>query len=99
MRIMLKSKIHRARITTLNIDYEGSITIDRTLMEEADILPFEQVQVVNINNGARFATYTICGEHGSGEIGLNGAAPDWRPRETPLLSFPTATWRMKRRVI
>ena len=74
MRIMLKSKIHRARITTLNIDYEGSITIDRTLMEEADILPFEQVQIVNINNGARFTTYTICGEPGSGEIGLNGAA-------------------------
>ena len=74
MRVMLKSKIHRARITTLNIDYEGSITIDRALMEEADILPFEQVQVVNINNGARFTTYTICGEPGSGEIGLNGAA-------------------------
>ena len=74
MRIMLKSKIHRARITTLNIDYEGSITIDRTLMEAADILPFEQVQVVNLNNGARFTTYTICGEPGSGEIGLNGAA-------------------------
>ncbi len=74
MRIMLKSKIHRARITRLNIDYEGSITIDKKLMEEADILPYEQVQVLNINNGARFATYAISGESGSGEIGLNGAA-------------------------
>lgn len=74
MRIMLKSKIHRARVTRLNVDYEGSITIDRQLMEAADILPYEQVQVLNINNGARFATYAIEGEAGSGEIGLNGAA-------------------------
>ena len=72
MRIMLKSKIHRARVTENNIDYEGSITIDRRLMEEADILPYEQVQVLNINNGARFTTYAIEGE--SGEICLNGAA-------------------------
>ena len=71
MRIMLKSKIHRARVTMVNIDYEGSITIDKKLMEEADILPFEQVQVLNLNNGARFATYAIEGE--SGEICLNGA--------------------------
>jgi aspartate 1-decarboxylase len=73
MRIMLKSKIHRARVTQLNIDYEGSITIDRKLMEEADILPYEQVQVLNVNNGARFTTYAIKGE-ASGEICLNGAA-------------------------
>ena len=72
MRIMLKSKIHRARVTDANIDYEGSITIDRRLMEAADILPYEQVQVLNINNGARFTTYAIEGE--SGEICLNGAA-------------------------
>jgi len=72
MRIMLKSKIHRARVTGVNIDYEGSITIDKGLMEEADILPYEQVQVLNINNGARFTTYAIEGE--SGEICLNGAA-------------------------
>ena len=72
MRIMLKSKIHRARVTEVNIDYEGSITIDKKLMEEADILPYEQVQVLNINNGARFSTYAIEGE--SGEICLNGAA-------------------------
>ena len=72
MRIMLKSKIHRARVTGVNIDYEGSVTIDKKLMEEADILPYEQVQVLNINNGARFTTYAIEGE--SGEICLNGAA-------------------------
>jgi len=72
MRVMLKSKIHRARVTQTNIDYEGSITIDKRLMEEADILPYEQVHVLNINNGARFTTYAIEGE--SGEICLNGAA-------------------------
>ena len=74
MRIMLKSKIHRARVTECNIDYEGSITIDKRLMEKADILPYEQVQVLNITNGARFATYAIEGGEGSGEICLNGAA-------------------------
>ena len=72
MRIMLKSKIHRACVTDANINYEGSITIDRKLMEAADILPYEQVQVLNINNGARFTTYAIEGE--KGEICLNGAA-------------------------
>ncbi len=74
MRTMLKSKIHRARVTSANIDYEGSITIDKKLMEAADILPYEQVHVVNINNGARFDTYVIEGEEGRGEICLNGAA-------------------------
>ncbi len=74
MRVMLKSKIHRARVTGANINYEGSITIDQQLMEAADILPYEQVQVLNINNGARFSTYAIEGDRGSGEICLNGAA-------------------------
>ncbi len=72
MRAMLKSKIHRARVTDANIDYEGSITIDKELMEAADILPYEQVEVLNINNGARFSTYAIVGE--KGEICINGAA-------------------------
>ena len=72
MRVMLKSKIHRARVTDANLDYEGSITIDKQLMEAADILPYEQVHVLNINNGARFTTYAITGE--KGEICLNGAA-------------------------
>jgi aspartate 1-decarboxylase len=74
MRTMLKSKIHRARVTGLSVDYEGSITIDQKLMAEADILPYEQVQVLNINNRARFTTYVIEGSKGSGEICLNGAA-------------------------
>lgn len=72
MRAMLKSKIHRARVTDANIDYEGSITIDKTLMEAADILPYERVEVLNINNGARFDTYAIEGK--TGEICVNGAA-------------------------
>ncbi|MFC1893535.1 aspartate 1-decarboxylase [Chloroflexota bacterium] len=71
---MLKSKIHRVQITGANLDYEGSITIDSKLMEEADILPYEQVQVLNLNNSARFETYAICGQPDSGEICLNGAA-------------------------
>ena len=73
-RIMFKSKIHRARITEANLYYEGSITIDRDLMEAADLLPYEQVSVVNINNGERFETYVIEGEKGSKDICLNGAA-------------------------
>jgi aspartate 1-decarboxylase len=74
MRTMLKSKIHRARVTDANINYEGSITIDSKLMAAADILPYEQVHVLNINNGNRFTTYAIEGEAGSGTICLNGAA-------------------------
>ena len=74
MREMLKSKIHRARVTSVNLDYEGSITIDKLLMEAADILPYELVQVLNINNGARFQTYAIEGERGSGVVAINGAA-------------------------
>ncbi|MFA7352497.1 MAG: aspartate 1-decarboxylase [Dehalococcoidales bacterium] len=71
---MMKSKIHRARVTDLNIDYEGSITIDENLMQAADILPYEQVHVLNVNNGERFLTYAIKGEAGSGQVCLNGAA-------------------------
>jgi len=74
MRTMLKSKIHRARVTDANINYEGSISIDSKLMAKADILPYEQVHVLNVNNGARFTTYTIEGEASSGCICLNGAA-------------------------
>ena len=72
MRVMLKSKIHRATVTDANLNYEGSITIDRNLMKAADILPYEQVHVVDVNNGSRLVTYAIEGE--SGEICLNGAA-------------------------
>ena len=74
MRTMLKSKIHRARVTQVNLDYEGSITIDSSLMDASDILPYERVEVLNINNGARFSTYAIEGEANSGMIGINGAA-------------------------
>ena len=73
-RIMKKSKIHTATITGLELYYEGSVTIDRDLMDAADILPGEQVQIVNLNNGERFVTYTISGERGSGAIELNGPA-------------------------
>jgi aspartate 1-decarboxylase len=74
MRTMLKSKIHRARVTDGNITYEGSITIDKKLMEAADILPYEEVHILNINNGARFTTYAIEGKENGGDICLNGAA-------------------------
>jgi aspartate 1-decarboxylase len=74
MRTMLKSKIHRARVTTCNVDYEGSITIDKLLLEAADILPYERVEVLSINNGVRLSTYAIEGERDSGEICVNGAA-------------------------
>ena len=73
-RTMCKSKIHRATVIDANLNYEGSITIDPVLMEAADLLPYEQVQVVDIDNGARFETYTIVGRRGSGDITLNGAA-------------------------
>jgi len=73
-RTMLKSKIHRATITASDLHYVGSITIDPDLLEAADILPHEQVHVVDVDNGARFATYTLRGERGSGVIQVNGAA-------------------------
>ena len=71
---VFKSKIHRATVTEANLNYEGSVTIDADLMEAADILPHEQVQVLNVNNGERFDTYAIRGQRGSGVICLNGPA-------------------------
>ena len=73
-RTMCKSKVHRAVLTGADLHYEGSLTLDVALMEAADILPFEKVQVVNVNNGSRLETYVIEGERGSGTIQLNGAA-------------------------
>ena len=73
-RTMLKSKIHRATVTGSDLHYVGSITVDRDLLEAADILEHELVHVLDIDNGARFETYTIAGEPGSGEIKINGAA-------------------------
>lgn len=71
---MMNAKIHRARVTESNLNYVGSITIDKDILEAVDILPNEKVAIVNNNNGARFETYVIEGERGSGKICLNGAA-------------------------
>ncbi len=73
-RFMLKSKLHRARVTDANLHYEGSISIDEDLMEAADLLPYEKVAIYDVSNGERFTTYVIQGERGSGTICLNGAA-------------------------
>ena len=74
MRLLLRSKIHKARITETDVEYVGSITIDTDLMKRADIWPGEKVLVADIENGARFETYVLEGEAGSGTIGVNGAA-------------------------
>ena len=71
---MLKAKIHRATVTQAELDYVGSITVDMDLLEQAGILEYEKVQIVDVNNGSRFETYTISGERGSGVMCLNGAA-------------------------
>ncbi len=71
---MLKSKIHQARVTNVDVEYEGSIVIDSVLMEEVGLIPYEKVMVANIETGSRFETYVITGDPGSGMIGLNGAA-------------------------
>jgi aspartate 1-decarboxylase len=73
-RRMMKSKVHRATVTDANLHYVGSVTIDRDLMEAADLLEHEQVAIVDIDNGARLETYVIAGERGSGDLCLNGAA-------------------------
>jgi aspartate 1-decarboxylase len=73
-RVMLKSKVHRATVTDADLHYVGSITIDTALMKAADLIPYERVQVVDVDNGARLETYVIGGEPGSGTICLNGAA-------------------------
>jgi len=74
MRILCKSKIHRATVTEANLNYEGSLTLDPLLMEAAGLVLFEQVHVLNLNNGERFETYLIEGERGSGTVCVNGAA-------------------------
>ena len=71
---MVKAKIHRATVTQAELDYVGSITVDMDLLEQAGILEYEKVQIVDVNNGSRFETYTIAGERGSGVMCLNGAA-------------------------
>lgn len=74
MRTMLKSKIHRANVTDANIDYEGSITLDKKLMLAADIIEYERVLILDVNNGARLETYAIEGPAGKGDVIMNGAA-------------------------
>lgn len=74
LRTLLKSKIHRATVTDANLHYEGSVTIDATLMELSKIVPYEQVQIYDVNNGNRLTTYAIAGPPGSGTICINGAA-------------------------
>jgi aspartate 1-decarboxylase len=74
LRHLMKSKIHRATITSADLHYEGSLTVDEDLLEAADLVTYEEVQVVNVNNGARFSTYVIPGPRGSGVVQLNGAA-------------------------
>ncbi len=74
MRTMLKSKIHRARVTEADLNYVGSVTLDPILMEAADLLPHEQVHLLDVDTGARLETYTIEGERGAGEVVVNGAA-------------------------
>ena len=91
-RTMLKSKIHRATVTDCDLRYVGSITIDPDLLEAADILEFEQVAVVDVDNGARFETYTIAGERGSGEIKVNGAAARLVHRGDTIIVISYATY-------
>jgi aspartate 1-decarboxylase len=74
LRSICKSKIHRATVTCADLDYEGSITIDRDLMDAADLIPYEEVWIYDVTNGNRLQTYVIEGEAGSGTIGINGAA-------------------------
>jgi aspartate 1-decarboxylase len=93
LRTILKSKIHRARVTQADLHYEGSITIDPDLMEAADILPFEQVHVLDVDNGARLTTYAIKGARGSGQVCINGAAAHLvSPGDAVIvLTYTTAT--------
>ena len=86
LRTMMKSKIHRATVTDANLHYVGSVTVDEDLLDAADLLPGELVHIVDIDNGARLETYTIAGERGSREIGINGAAAHLvHPGDTVIL--------------
>ena len=87
---MLKGKIHRATVTQAELDYVGSITIDTALLKASGILEYEKVQIVDVNNGQRFETYTIAGEENSGVICLNGAGQDVFKRVIKLLLWHTA---------
>ena len=99
---VLKSKIHRVTVTDADLNYIGSITIDRTLMEAAGLIEYEKVQILDNNNGERFETYVIAGEANSGTICLNGAAarlvqPDGYSVATSSSSSLTPRWTLRRR--
>ena len=91
-RILMKSKIHRATLTGTKLDYEGSISIDPVLLEAADIIPGEQVHVLNVNTGARLVTYVILGKRGSGEVMLNGPAARAAEPGDPVVIITYATF-------
>lgn len=91
-RVMLKSKIHRARVTDCDLNYVGSLTIDPDLLEAADILENEQIHVAGIDNGARFATYAIAGKRGSCEVTVNGAAARLVQRGDTIIVFSYANY-------
>ena len=91
-RVMLKSKIHRATVTDCDLHYVGSITVDPELLEAADILEHEQVHVVDVDNGARFVTYTIAGERGSGAMQVNGAAARLVHKGDTIIVFSYASY-------
>ena len=101
---MLKSKIHRATVTEANIEYEGSVSIDRTLLDAADLLPYERIEIWNCSNGNRLSTYVIEGEPGTGEVCVNGAAAHLvKPGDIVILSSfieasdsEARTWKAKR---
>ena len=104
IRTLLKSKIHRATVTEANIEYEGSVTIDRDLMDAADMLPYEKVDIWNCTNGNRLSTYVIEGERGGRQICVNGAAAHlMKPGDLVIIAswadLPDAeasTWKAKR---
>jgi len=89
---MCKSKIHRARVTDVNINYEGSLTVDKSLMQAADLLPYEKVQVLNINNGTRAETYVLEGPSSSGQICVNGALARWAQKDDLLIIISYAAY-------
>jgi len=91
-RVMLKSKVHRATVTDCDLHYVGSLTVDPELLEAADIREHEQVHVVDIDNGARFETYTIAGERGSGAMKVNGAAARLVHRGDTIILISYATY-------
>ncbi|MDD5449219.1 MAG: aspartate 1-decarboxylase [Candidatus Omnitrophica bacterium] len=95
LRMMCKSKIHSATVTEANLNYTGSITIDKKLLEAVDMLPYERVQIVNLNNGSRVETYVMEGRPSSGTICMNGAAARWAHRGDKVIIISYALMDQK----